>query len=70
VEPTIGNAGGRHAMNFLGVKGNLRSPRPGRAGGRPSIDVWCNPLVGLIPDSRKIRCSRSQSVKQQPRRKN
>src|SRR5947209_3439550 len=42
-------------MIFLGVKGDLHSPRPGRAGGRPSREVWCNPHVGLMPACRKIR---------------
>jgi hypothetical protein len=38
-------------MIFLGVKGNLRSRRSGRLGGRPSIPVWCNLPVRLTPGS-------------------
>src|SRR6516165_1281913 len=41
--------------DFLGVKGNLHSQRPGRAGGRPSIDVWCSLLARLTPAGRRIR---------------
>ncbi len=40
---------------FLGREGKPSQPRPGRAGGRPSLDVWCNPPVGLTPGLRKIR---------------
>jgi hypothetical protein len=42
-------------MKFLGVTGNRYSPRPGRAGGRPSIDVWCDLHVRLMPACRSIR---------------
>ena len=45
----------RYAMKFLGVQGNLHSLRPGRAGDRPSVDVWCNPHVGLTPGYRTNR---------------
>jgi hypothetical protein len=31
------------------------SPRPEWAEGRPSITVWCNPQVWLMPGSGKIR---------------
>jgi len=41
--------------DFLGVKGNLHSHCPGRASGRPSIDVWCNLLARLTPVCRRIR---------------
>src|SRR6516165_258241 len=41
--------------DFLGVKGNLHSHCPGRASGRPSIDVWCTLLARLTPVCRRIR---------------
>jgi hypothetical protein len=41
--------------DILGVQGNLHSHRLGRAGGRPSIDVWCSLPTRLTPAFRRIR---------------
>ena len=41
--------------DFLGVKVTLHSHCPGKASGRPSIDVWCNLPAGLTRVCRRIR---------------